>query len=204
MKGEFIMIVMIDNYDSFVYNLYQYIGELNSNIIVVRNDRTTINKLKNIDISHIIISPGPGFPCNAGISEEVIKTFGKCIPILGVCLGHQAIAETYGAKIVHAEKILHGKASLIKHNGCGLFNEVKNPLKVIRYHSLIVDKESMPDCLEVTAVTEEGEIMGIRHKEYPVFGLQFHPESICTESGKQIIKNFLNIKIVNKEEEFAC
>lgn len=185
------MIVIIDNYDSFTYNLYQYVGEINPDVQVFRNDAVTLEQLKQMDIDHIIISPGPGFPKDSGISTEVIRVFGKDVPILGVCLGHQAIGEVFGGHIVHANHLLHGKTSMIRHNKTGLFKDVQNPLKVTRYHSLIVDSKFIPDELEVTAQSFQGEIMGLKHRKYPIFGVQFHPESIATNSGKEILKNFL-------------
>lgn len=185
------MILMIDNYDSFTYNLYQYVGEIYKDIKVVRNDKVTIQDIKNMDLEGIIISPGPGTPDDAGISVEVIKSFAGIVPILGICLGHQAIAKAFGGEVVGADKIMHGKTSIIKHNGEELFYGVKNPLKVMRYHSLIADKEKLPESLKVTAETEDGVIMGIKHVKYKVYGLQFHPESYFTECGRDIIKNFL-------------
>ena len=185
------MILIIDNYDSFTYNLYQFVGELNSDVEVYRNDKITVEEIKNLQVSHIIISPGPGYPKDAGISKDVIRMFGESIPILGVCLGHQAIAEVFGSKIVEANKMVHGKTSMIQHNDRDLFNGVANPLEVMRYHSLIVEDSSISEVLEVTARVKQEEIMAIKHKEFPIYGVQFHPESIMTESGKQIIKNFL-------------
>lgn len=185
------MILMIDNYDSFTYNLYQYVGEIYEDIKVVRNDEITIQAIKEMNLEGIIISPGPGTPDNAGISVAVIKSFAGEVPILGICLGHQAIAKAFGGEVVGADKIMHGKTSIIKHNGEGLFEEVKNPLKVMRYHSLIADKEKLPESLKITAKTEDGVIMGIKHTNYKVYGLQFHPESYFTECGRKIIKNFL-------------
>lgn len=187
------MILIIDNYDSFTYNLYQFVGEINPNVQVYRNDHITIEEMKDMQISHIIISPGPGYPKDAGISKEVIKVFGKKIPVLGVCLGHQAIAEAFGSKIIEAPKMVHGKTSIIKHNKQDLFKGIKNPLEVMRYHSLIAENSSLSDELEITAITSENEIMGLKHKEYPIYGLQFHPESIMTDCGKQMIANFLEI-----------
>ncbi len=185
------MIVMIDNYDSFTYNLVQYLGELGQKLIVFRNDCVTISDIERIRPSHIVISPGPGRPDKAGISEKVIASFYKKVPILGVCLGHQAIAEVFGAKIVKARRVMHGKTSLIYHNGKTIFKKIPSPFTATRYHSLIVENSSVPDCLEINAWTKENEIMGIKHKKYPVFGVQFHPESILTEVGKKILKNFL-------------
>jgi anthranilate synthase component 2 len=182
---------MIDNYDSFTYNLYQYVGEIYKDIKVVRNDKVTIQDIKNMDLEGIIISPGPGTPDDAGISVEVIRSFAGIVPVLGICLGHQSIAKAFGGEVVGADKIMHGKTSMIKHNGEELFEGMKNPLKVMRYHSLIADKEKLPECLKVTAETEDGVIMGIKHIKYKVYGLQFHPESYFTECGRDIIKNFL-------------
>ena len=185
------MIVIIDNYDSFTYNLYQYVGEAQPHIQVIRNNKITMEELEQMDISHLIISPGPGFPKEAGISIQAIRTLGRKIPTLGVCLGHQAIGEAFGGQIVHAQKAVHGKVSRIEHNGRDLFKGLESPLGVTRYHSLIVEKKLLPKALEVTAESLEGEIMGIKHREYPIYGVQFHPESISTEKGKEIIKNFL-------------
>ncbi|MFL0249226.1 anthranilate synthase component II [Clostridium neuense] len=185
------MILMIDNYDSFTYNLYQYVGEIYKDIKVVRNDEITIQDIKEMDLEGIIISPGPGTPNNAGISVDAVRSFAGEVPMLGICLGHQAIAEAFGGKIVGADEIMHGKTSIVKHNGKGLFEGVKNPLKVMRYHSLIADKEELPESLKITAKTEDGVIMGIKHVDYKVYGLQFHPESYFTEGGRKIIENFL-------------
>lgn len=188
------MILIIDNYDSFTYNLYQYIGEINPDIEVHRNDKITIDEIRRKKPSHIIISPGPGFPKDAGISTEMIKELGNSIPILGVCLGHQAIGEAFGGKVVHAKELMHGKASEIEiDNDCKLFDSMPEKIRVGRYHSLIVQKELLPDILKVTASTDDGEIMGLQHKEYPVYGIQFHPESILTPEGKRILSNFLSI-----------
>ncbi len=187
------MILIIDNYDSFTYNLYQYVGEINQDIKVYRNDEITIEQLKNMDIDHIIISPGPGYPRDAGISIEVIKELGKNVPTLGVCLGHQAVGEAFGGKIMHAKETVHGKTSMITHDEDHLFKGLPSDLKVVRYHSLIVDSETIPEELMVTAEGPKGEVMGLRHREYPIYGLQFHPESIATESGKEILRNFLEI-----------
>jgi len=192
------MILIIDNYDSFTYNLYQYIGMLNKDIKVVRNDKTDMKAIEKDNPSHIVISPGPGFPSSAGISKKVIKHFYNKIPILGVCLGHQAIGEVFGARIVHANKIHHGKASEVTLSNSSLYKGLPDRIKVARYHSLIIDKSTLPDELIINAVTNEGEIMGIHHKEYPLYGVQFHPESIITEHGLSIIKNFL------KEETVCC
>lgn len=189
-------ILIIDNYDSFTYNLYQYIGEINPNIEVYRNDRITIDEIREKEPSHIIISPGPGFPKDAGICIELIRALGERIPILGVCLGHQAIGEAFGGKVVHARELMHGKASIVGiDRECMLFRNLSERLRVGRYHSLIVQKETLPDCLKVTAETDDGEIMGLMHERFPVFGIQFHPESILTPDGKEILGNFLNIKM---------
>ncbi|AEV69195.1 anthranilate synthase component II [Acetivibrio clariflavus] len=190
-------ILIIDNYDSFTYNLYQYVGEINPDIEVYRNDKITIDGIRERNPSHIIISPGPGFPKDAGISIEVIRVLGKHIPVLGVCLGHQAIGEAFGGKIVHAKELMHGKASEVFVNReCPLFRTlIKEKIMAGRYHSLIVENKSLPSCLKVTARSENGEIMGLMHEDYPIFGIQFHPESILTPDGKEILSNFLAIKI---------
>jgi len=185
------MIVLIDNYDSFTYNLYQYIGEINPHIVVYRNDQITIKEIEELKPERIIISPGPCTPREAGISCDVIKHFAGKIPILGVCLGHQAIGAAFGAKIIRSTEIMHGKTSLIYHDGKTIFKGLPNPFEATRYHSLIIEKDSLPDCLTVTAWTSNGIIMGVRHKEYPVEGVQFHPESILTKAGKDLLKNFL-------------
>ncbi len=187
------MILIIDNYDSFTYNLYQYIGEIDPNVKVFRNDAITIEEMMKMNIKYMVISPGPGFPKDSGISKEVIKRFGKYIPILGVCLGHQGIGEVFGGKIVHGKQMIHGKTSIIKHNEKDLFKGIQNPLKVTRYHSLVVERKSIPDELMITAESLDGEIMGLRHKEYPIFGVQFHPEAIATQDGKKILSNFLTL-----------
>jgi len=188
------MILMIDNYDSFTYNLVQYLGELGQKVLVYRNDALSINDIKKLNPEKIVISPGPGRPEDAGISCEVIRQFSGKIPILGVCLGHQAIGYVFGAKIVGAKKLMHGKTSKIQHNKKDIFKGISNPFLATRYHSLLVDKKGLPDCLEITAFTSDNEIMGLKHKEYPVWGVQFHPESILTKSGKQILDNFIKLK----------
>ena len=188
------MILMIDNYDSFTYNLVQYLGELGGNLKVFRNDKIIIEKIKKLHPEKIVISPGPGTPEDAGISKELIKEFAGKIPILGVCLGHQCIGRVYGGKIIPAKRLMHGKTSLIYHNSCGIFKNIPNPFEATRYHSLLVERKSFPDCLEITAMTKEKEIMGLQHKQYPLFGVQFHPESILTKVGMAILKNFLRIK----------
>jgi len=185
------MILVLDNYDSFTYNLVQYIGTLNDDLKVVRNDKIAVSDVRELKPEKIVISPGPGRPENAGISVELITELGQEIPILGICLGHQAIGLAYGGAVVQAPSILHGKTSRVLHNGHLLFRDIPTPFEATRYHSLIVDKNDLPDCLEVTAETEDHVIMGIQHRDYPVHGVQFHPESIVTEHGMQIIQNFI-------------
>ena len=185
------MILVIDNYDSFVYNLVQYLGELGQRLAVYRNDKITLSEVRRKKIEALVISPGPGRPENAGISNELIQHCSQYLPILGVCLGHQCIGEVFGAKIVHAKRLMHGKTSLIYHYGKDIYRAVENPFTATRYHSLIIKEDSLPECLTRCAWTQEGEIMGIRHKDLPVFGVQFHPESILTKVGKQVLKNFL-------------
>ena len=190
------MILMIDNYDSFTYNIVQYLGELGAELIVYRNDQITLDEIKSLNPEKIIISPGPCTPNEAGISVEVIRSFYKSLPILGVCLGHQSIGQAFGGKIISSKRIMHGKTSPIFHNNSEMYKMVSNPFDATRYHSLVIDQSSLPECLNVTAWSEENdgiEIMGIRHNEYPTFGLQFHPESILTSSGHQLLKNFLEI-----------
>ncbi len=192
------MILMIDNYDSFTYNLVQYIGELDYKVVVARNDAITVEKIKRLKPSKIIISPGPCSPDQAGISLDIVNYFHQTIPILGVCLGHQTIAQAFGTKIVHARNVMHGKTSLIHHNQSGLFQNIPNPYKVMRYHSLVAQKKSLADCFEITAWTEDkngvkDEIMGISHKDLPISGVQFHPESISTEFGYDLLSNFLKL-----------
>lgn len=188
------MILMIDNYDSFVYNLVQYLGEMGEDIRVFRNNKLTLSYIEDMRPDHIIISPGPCTPNEAGISLKLINHFKGKIPMLGVCLGHQAIGQAFGGDIVRASRLMHGKTSLVYHDGKGIFAKLKNPLTATRYHSLIVKKETLPDCFEVTAKTDLDEIMGIRHKEYAIEGVQFHPESILTEDGHAMLKNFLAMK----------
>ena len=187
------MLVVIDNYDSFTYNLVQYFGELGAEMKVLRNDAVTVAQLRELNPSRICISPGPCTPNEAGISCEVIEAFGASLPVFGVCLGHQSIGQVYGGEVVRAEKLMHGKTSMIYHEGKSVFKGLDNPFEATRYHSLIVKKETLPDCLEVTAWTDDGVIMGLKHKELNVHGVQFHPESILTNSGKQLLKNFLEI-----------
>lgn len=186
------MILMLNNYDSFTYNLVQYIGELGEEIIVKRNDELTVEDIEKMMPSYIMISPGPCTPNEAGISMKVISYFAGKIPIFGVCLGHQSIAQVFGGKIVRSKQLMHGKTSEIFHDGRGIFKDMPIPFVATRYHSLIVKNENLPSCLEVTAWTSDNEIMAIRHKEFPIEGVQFHPESIMTHSGKQILFNFLN------------
>ncbi len=188
------MILMIDNYDSFTYNLVQYLGELGQRVLVYRNDALSIADIKKLNPEKIVISPGPGRPEDAGISCDVIREFSGKIPILGVCLGHQAIGYVFGAKIVGAKRLMHGKTSKIYHNKKDIFKGIANPFLATRYHSLLVEKKNLPDCLEITAYTVDDEIMGLKHKESPVWGVQFHPESILTKSGKQILDNFIKLK----------
>lgn len=185
------MVLMIDNYDSFTYNLVQYLGELGKKVLVYRNDRITIGAIKELKPAHIVISPGPRTPNEAGITLEVISRFSGVIPILGVCLGHQAIGQVFGGRVVRAGRLMHGKTSPIHHNGLRIFNDIPSPFNATRYHSLIMDRDSVPGCLEITAWTEEGEVMGIRHRAYQVEGVQFHPESILTQHGHKLLQNFL-------------
>ena len=187
------MLLLIDNYDSFTYNLYQYLSELGEEVKVARNDGITMENIEKLAPERIVISPGPGRPEDAGISNDVIRRFGERLPILGVCLGHQCIGQVYGGKVDHAGEIKHGKTSLIHHDGRGVFKGIKNPFAAVRYHSLAVKKEGLPTCLEVSARTDNDIIMGLRHKEYRVEGVQFHPESILTKAGKEILGNFIKI-----------
>ena len=182
-------ILLLDNYDSFTYNVYQLLSELGAEVEVVRNDKISVDEAKNF--SAVIISPGPGVPSDAGISEELISELKGELPILGICLGHQAIGEVFGGKIIRAKEIIHGKTSRLKHNGKGLYKNLNQGVEVGRYHSLIIERETLPDCLEVTSELDDGTIMGVRHKIFDVEGIQFHPESILTPSGKIMMKNFL-------------
>jgi len=184
-------VLMIDNYDSFTYNIVQYLGELGAEVMVFRNDQVTLDQISRLSPEKIVISPGPCTPLQTGISNDVIKAFGTFIPTLGVCLGHQCMAYCYGGEIVRADRLMHGKTSMIYHQGHGLFKGLSNPFVATRYHSLIVKAETLPSCLEITARTKEEEIMGVRHKEYPIEGIQFHPESILTKEGKLLLANFL-------------
>ena len=185
------MILLIDNYDSFTYNLYQYLCELGAEVSVVRNDKITLDQIRDMNPEKIVVSPGPCTPDKAGISNEVVGEFGPIIPLLGVCLGHQCVGQTFGGIVGKAGEIMHGKTSLIHHDGEGVFSGIPSPFEAIRYHSLVVYKEDLPDELEVTAWTENGIVMGLRHKEYEIQGIQFHPESIMTQYGKEILGNFL-------------
>ena len=187
------MIHMIDNYDSFTYNLVQYLGVLGSIVVVRRNDKITLAEVEDMKPERIVISPGPGIPQSAGITMPIIERFHRKMPILGVCLGHQAIGASFGGEVVHAAKLMHGKTSEISHDGKTIFDNLPNPFTATRYHSLAVERESLPDCLEISAEAEDGEIMGLRHREYPVEGIQFHPESILTSEGMNILRNFLNL-----------
>lgn len=187
------MLLILDNYDSFTYNLVQYFGELGVEMKIFRNDALTVDEVKKLAPDRICISPGPCTPNEAGISLELIRALGATTPILGVCLGHQSIGQVYGGDVVRADRLMHGKTSPIHHNGTSVFKGLPSPFEATRYHSLIVKRETLPDCLEITAWTEEGEIMGLRHKEHPVHGVQFHPESILTEHGKQMLENFLKL-----------
>ncbi len=188
------MILVIDNYDSFTYNLVQYLGEMGQMLKVYRNDKISLKDIEKFKPDYIVISPGPGGPRDAGISKPVIKKFAGKIPILGVCLGHQCIAEVFGAKIVRAQRIMHGKTSKIYHNGRDIFKNINSPFLATRYHSLIIKKGTLPKDISITAKTKQNEIMAIKHKKYPLWGVQFHPESILTQSGKKLLKNFLSIK----------
>jgi len=187
------MILVIDNYDSFTYNLVQYLSEMRHRLIVYRNDKITIGEIERLRPTHIVISPGPGRPSDAGISNKVIEKFCSRLPILGVCLGHQCIGEVFGGRIVNAKKLMHGKTSMIYHNARGIFKNIPSPFEATRYHSLIVERKSLPSILKVVAETKDGEIMGLAHKRYPVWGVQFHPESILTQYGKVLLRNFLEL-----------
>ena len=188
------MILLLDNYDSFTYNIYQYMSELGAEVKVIRNDKISLSEIKDLNPEKIVVSPGPCTPQKAGISNDVIKTFGENIPVLGVCLGHQCIGESFGGIVMGAGEIMHGKTSLIHHDGKGVFLGIPSPFMAIRYHSLVIQNETLPDELEISAWTDNGIIMGVRHKSLPVEGIQFHPESIMTEYGKELLSNFLKIK----------
>jgi anthranilate synthase component 2 len=185
------MLLMIDNYDSFTYNLVQYLGELGEEVVVYRNDEITLDEIEALKPAHVVISPGPCTPNEAGVSVPLIQRFAGQIPILGVCLGHQSIGQAFGGRIVHATQLMHGKTSLIHHKGAGVFKGLKEPLEATRYHSLVIERGSLPEMLEITAWTEDGDIMGVRHRALPVEGVQFHPESILTEQGHELLRNFL-------------
>ncbi len=187
------MVLLIDNYDSFTYNLAQIFGELGATVLVKRNDEIAPSEIRKLKVKRICISPGPGRPEAAGISCEAIREFGRTTPILGVCLGHQCIGKVFGAEIVHARKMMHGKTSEIRHNGSGLFHDVAQPFKATRYHSLVVKRNSLPECLTVIAEADDGEIMGLQHRELPIYGVQFHPESILTSEGAKLLANFLKM-----------
>jgi anthranilate synthase component II len=189
------MILVIDNYDSFTYNLVQQLGELGAELCVVRNDQTTVAAIRDLAPSHIVISPGPGTPDDGGVSLDVIREMGATTPLLGVCLGHQCIGQAYGGVVSRAPRLMHGKTSMVYHRGDPLFYEMPNPFEATRYHSLIVEEGTLPPELTVTAFTEQGEIMGVRHKQHPVFGVQFHPESILTTYGPRLLRNFLEVKV---------
>lgn len=193
------MILMIDNYDSFTYNLVQYLGEMGEELVIRRNDQITIAEIEEMSPDFLMISPGPCSPNEAGISMESIREFAGKIPIFGVCLGHQSIAQVFGGDVVRAERLMHGKTSEVKHDGQTIFQNIENPFIATRYHSLIVKRATLPDCLEVTAETDQGEIMGLRHTSLPIEGVQFHPESIMTDVGKKLLKNFLS-----RYREFVC
>ena len=186
------MLLMIDNYDSFTYNLVQYLAEIGQEVEVIRNDKISIKEINKLNPQYIVISPGPCTPNEAGISLDLIEAFKGKIPILGVCLGHQSIGQAFGGKIIHAQTIMHGKTSKISHNDLGVFSGIKNPFTATRYHSLVIDRKSLPDCFDITAWTDDNEIMGIKHKELAIEGVQFHPESILSEYGHDLLKNFLD------------
>ena len=188
-------VLLIDNYDSFTYNLYQYLCELGADVTVVRNDAVSVDDVRALSPDYIVISPGPGVPRDAGISVELVRALGATTPILGVCLGHQAITEAYGGVVTRAPELMHGKASFIQHNGKDVFQGLPSPFSAIRYHSLCTAPEAVPDALEVTAKSDSGVIMAVRHRQYPVYGVQFHPESILTQHGKDLLANFLNSKV---------
>jgi anthranilate synthase/aminodeoxychorismate synthase-like glutamine amidotransferase len=187
------MLLMIDNYDSFTYNLVQYLGELGAMVEVVRNDQISLDEIEALAPERIVISPGPCTPNEAGISVALVESFGATVPILGVCLGHQSIAQAYGGRIVRARTLMHGKTSMIHHHGTGVFKGLSNPFMATRYHSLVAERDSLPDCLAVDAWTDDGEIMGLHHVEHPVYGVQFHPESILTQHGHRLLRNFLEM-----------
>lgn len=198
------MILLIDNYDSFTFNLVQYLGELGATCLVYRNDQINLSNLSKIKPKYLVVSPGPCTPQEAGISERAILQMAGQIPVLGVCLGHQCIGSAFGGKIIRAKRLMHGKSSLIYHDGKTLYRGLPSPFPAIRYHSLLIERESLPECLEISAETEEGEIMGVRHKVFPIEGVQFHPESIMTPGGKILLKNFLAIGENSHAEKIHC
>lgn len=187
------MLLVIDNYDSFTYNLVQYFGELQAEMVIRRNDQITVEEARALQPERIVISPGPGTPDEAGVSNDLIRSLGPSIPILGVCLGHQCIGQVFGGEVVRAEKLMHGKTSAVYHDGKGLFRGLPNPMEATRYHSLIVRRETLPRCLKVTAESEDREIMAMHHVDHPIYGVQFHPESILTREGKSLLQNFLEL-----------
>ncbi|MBI5775094.1 MAG: aminodeoxychorismate/anthranilate synthase component II [Verrucomicrobia bacterium] len=187
------MVLVIDNYDSFTYNLVQYLGELRAELRIFRNDQITLDQIRDLKPERILISPGPCSPRESGLSNDIIRAFGPTTPLFGVCLGHQCIGHTFGAQVVVNHRMMHGKTSPIRHNGKDVFEGMPNPFNATRYHSLVIQRDTVPDCLEITAETDEGEIMGVRHKAHPIWGVQFHPESILTENGRTIMKNFLKL-----------
>ena len=187
------MILVIDNYDSFTFNLVQYLGELGAEMCVYRNDKITVEEAVALNPEKVLVSPGPCTPKEAGISCDIVREFGPRLPLFGVCLGHQAIGDVYGGNVIRADRLMHGKTSPMIHEGKSVFKGLPNPFDATRYHSLIIERESIPDCLEITAWTAEGEIMGVQHKEHPVHGVQFHPESILTVEGKKLLQNFLDL-----------
>ena len=187
------MLLVIDNYDSFTYNIVQYLGEMQVEMQIFRNDQITVDQIRALKPERILVSPGPCSPREAGLSNEIIRACGTETPMLGVCLGHQCIGHTFGGNVIVNHRMMHGKTSAIRHNGKDLFEGMPNPFEATRYHSLVIERSSLPDCLEITAETDEGEIMGVRHKQLPVWGVQFHPESILTENGRTILRNFLNL-----------
>jgi anthranilate synthase/aminodeoxychorismate synthase-like glutamine amidotransferase len=189
-----VMVLVIDNYDSFTYNLVQYLGELNVKMEIHRNDQISLDRIRELKPERILISPGPCSPRESGLSNDIIREFGRTTPTFGVCLGHQCIGHTFGASVVVNYRIMHGKTSPIRHNGKDLFQGMPNPFNATRYHSLVIERDTLPDFLRVTAETDEGEVMGISHRDYPIWGVQFHPESILTENGRQIMRNFLKLE----------
>lgn len=197
------MLLMIDNYDSFTYNLVQYLGELGADVSVHRNDMITLDEIEGMQPEHIVISPGPCTPDEAGISVELARRFGETTPILGVCLGHQSVGQAFGGEVVHARVLMHGKTSMIHHSGRGVFEGLRSPFQATRYHSLALNRDSLPDCFEVTAWTDDGEIMGIQHRAQEIHGVQFHPESISTEHGHDILKNFISLRGRQADEAAA-